>query len=96
MVIGRAGMGPSKWNYWSFNISHRHAIDFSFLYKYVNYRDGVDFIHCDICASWFKKSYNPSFGIRFGIMNIMLFTIVIYHRRQLKVIDEHEMMVSEP
>lgn len=62
-----------------FKISKNYALDYMFLYKIRDFKDGISFINYEMSLDLYKTDHNPSFDWGLYLFNFTIFQITIYN-----------------
>lgn len=66
---------------YGFNLTKQYALDFGFLYKVRNFKDGLTFFEFILNLNLYKADHNPQVRFALVIFNFTIFDIVLYNKR---------------
>jgi hypothetical protein len=67
---------------YGFNLTEQYALDFGFLYKNRNFKDGLTFFEFLFNLNLYKADHNPQIRLNLIICNFIIFDITLYNVRE--------------
>jgi hypothetical protein len=67
---------------YGFDLTKQYALDFGFLYKVRNFKDGLTFFEFILNLNLYKADHNPQIRFNLIICNFIIFDVMLYNTRE--------------